>query len=266
MRAISVIPRSLALATLSLGVCLSFGCSSSSSSSDGAAGAGGASGRDGAAGAGGASGRDGAAGGDAAGGVDGGSDLAPTDSAPDAIVEMDAAALGDVSPEVTPADGPETLTLGSSSLAQGAAFLAVNTCAGANTSPPFTWTAGPAGTQSYAVSLTDLTINAVHWVIWDLPATTTSLPAALPGDTALASPPGAKQIHKVEFFGAGGAYRGPCPSGKNHVYQFEVNAIGAATLAGVGATPTAEGVKAAVQAASLAHGNLEGTSNATAAP
>ena len=92
------------------------------------------------------------------------------------------------------------------------------------------------------------------------------MPAALPGDTTLTTPAGAKQAHKVEFFGAGGAYRGPCPSGKNHIYQLEVDALGSATLAGVTGTSTTDAIKATVQAASLAHGDLDGTSDATAAP
>jgi Raf kinase inhibitor-like YbhB/YbcL family protein len=173
------------------------------------------------------------------------------------------ALLADISPEVTMTDGPMSMTLTSNALDQGGMFGVANTCAGANTSPPLTWTAGPAGTMSYVVVLTDLSINAVHWVIWDIPVATTSLPAALPGDTALVTPAGAKQVHKVEFFGAGGAYRGPCPNGTEHVYQFEVNAIPTEALV-VGATPTVESVKAAAQAASLAHGDLVGTSNAKA--
>lgn len=258
MRSIHVFPRLLACAALSFGV--SLGCSSSSSTSDGGDAAGGGGGADAASGRGGADAAGDGGGIDAAG--DGGVDAA-ADAATDVSRDV---LLADVSPEVMPTDGPASLALASGALPQGAAFQAANTCAGVNTSPALAWTAGPTGTASYAVSLTDLSINAVHWVIWDIPAGTTSLPAALPGDTALASPAGAKQIHKFEFFGAGGAYRGPCPRGANHVYQFEVNAIGSATLAGVGASPTAEGVKAAVQAASLAHGNLEGTSNATPAP
>ena len=161
---------------------------------------------------------------------------------------------------------PATMTLTSSALTEGATFAATNTCAGINTSPPLTWTGGPAGTMSYAVALTDLSINAVHWVIYDIPAATTSLPAALPPDTTLATPVSAKQIHKTEFFGAGGAYRGPCPSGNLHTYQFEVSAIPTTTLAGVTGTSTVEQVKAAVVAAARARGDLTGTSNASAPP
>lgn len=163
-------------------------------------------------------------------------------------------------------DGAATMTLTSAALTSGGTFQALNTCAGANTSPPLTWSAGPVGTMSYAVDLTDLSISAVHWVIWDIPAGTTSLPAALPGDTTLTTPVTAKQLHRAAFFGPGGAYRGPCPNGATHNYRFQVNAIGAATLAGVSNTSTSDDVKGLVQAASLGHGDLAGTSNAAAAP
>jgi Raf kinase inhibitor-like YbhB/YbcL family protein len=166
--------------------------------------------------------------------------------------------------DVANPDSAMSIALTSTALVSGGMFAAANTCAGADTSPPLTWTAGPSGTMSYAVALTDLDIGAVHWIIWDIPATTLALPADLPGDTTLTTPVMAMQVHKVEFFGAGGAYRGPCPSGATHTYQFQVNAIGTATLAGVTTSSTTEAVRTAVLAASLAHGDLLGTSNATA--
>jgi hypothetical protein len=193
--------------------------------------------------------------------VDGATD-ASQDGPQDAL--FDGFPADAISADVVPTDSADSLTLASPSLSEGATFLAVNTCAGADTSPALTWTAGPTGTLSYAITLTDLTIDAVHWVIWDIPATTTSLPAALPGTSTLTAPAGAKQVHKLEFFGAGGAYRGPCPSGKLHIYQFEVNAVGAATLAGVTTATNTDVVKATIQAGSLAHGDLSGISSATA--
>jgi Raf kinase inhibitor-like YbhB/YbcL family protein len=163
------------------------------------------------------------------------------------------------------------ITVTSSALSEGGNFLPQNTCAGANTSPPLSWTAGPAGTMSYAVALTDLSINAVHWVIYDIPVGTTSLPANLPDGATLTTPVMAKQIHRAAFFGAGSVYRGPCPSGNLHNYQFEVNAIPTAALTGIapggdGGPSTSDGVQAAAKAASLAHGDLTGMSNATAPP
>lgn len=247
---------------------MSLACSSSSGSKDGSAGdGGGGKTGDGAAGQGVAGATGDASSADTSPGDASLADVA-IDATPDAPGDgaVDGFAADAISADVVPTDSSASIVLTSTALSEGAAFAAANTCAGVNTSPPLTWSAGPAGTMSYAVILTDLSINAAHWVIWDIPSTTTSLAAALPGDTTLTTPAGAKQIHKLEFFGAGGAYRGPCPSGKNHIYQFEVNAIGAPTLAGVTGTSTVEAVKVAVQSASLAHGDLDGTSNATAPP
>jgi Raf kinase inhibitor-like YbhB/YbcL family protein len=157
------------------------------------------------------------------------------------------------------------MTLTSTAFANGGAFPPANTCAGVNTSPPLTWTAGPTGVTSYAVDLTDMTNGAVHWVIWDIPANTTSLPAALPGDATLTTPVMGKQLHRAAFFGAGSDYRGPCPNGAVHNYRFQVNAIPTATLAGV-AGMTTDQIKVLIQGVSLAHGDLNGTSDARMAP
>jgi Raf kinase inhibitor-like YbhB/YbcL family protein len=167
-------------------------------------------------------------------------------------------------------DGPQspaTMTLTSSALAEGAVFADTNTCAGVNTSPPLTWTPGPTGTMSYAVVLSDLKNAAAHWVIWDIPATTTSLAAALPGDTTLTTPPvGAQQLHKIEFFMAGGAYRGPCPGASGpHTYVFEVSAVPTAKLA-LGENPKTEEIRVQLQAVAIAHGDLSGTSSAMSPP
>jgi Raf kinase inhibitor-like YbhB/YbcL family protein len=133
-------------------------------------------------------------------------------------------------------------------------------------SPPLSWTAGPSGTMSYAVLLTDQTIDTIHWVIWDIAGATHALPAALARDAALTTPPGAKQAHYVTFFGtADNGYRGPCPSGNLHDYQFEVHALDVATLPIVTTASTPVDVKAQLLAHSLAHGDLVGTSTASMA-
>ena len=166
------------------------------------------------------------------------------------------------SPDDVPTGGASALTLTTPALAS-TTFLDENTCAGADASPPLTWTAGPAGTSSYAVILTNLSLGAVHWVIWDIPAEVTSLPAALPPAAILTAPADAKQVHELELFGAGGAYRGPCPRGTTRLYEFEIDALDTATLAGVTPASSAEDVTAAVKAASLTHGTIDGTSDAT---
>src|SRR5690606_19879882 len=57
-----------------------------------------------------------------------------------------------------------------------------------NESPELNWTPGPEGTQSYALVFHDLSNGFAHWAIWNLSASTQSLPPALPGDAMLTSP------------------------------------------------------------------------------
>ena len=140
-------------------------------------------------------------------------------------------------------------------------FPAANTCAGAtNDSLPLAWTAGPTGTLSYAVILTDMNNNLNHYAIWDIPPTTMSLPAALMKVYMPTAPAGAKQ---VSFMTAVKGYYGPCPSGATHTYQFVVYALDVATLPGVTMTSTPAQVRTQVLMHVLASGSLSGTSNAS---
>jgi len=96
---------------------------------------------------------------------------------------------------------------------------------GDNMSPGLSWTKGPPGTQSYAVLAEDAGVNrhdpVVHWVIFNIPSTTTSLPQNVPTDTTLEN--GAQQGKNVR--GSAG-YIGPKPpAGQTHPYHFEVFAL-----------------------------------------
>jgi len=96
---------------------------------------------------------------------------------------------------------------------------------GDNMSPSLTWTKGPAGTQSYAVLAEDTGVNRkdpiVHWVIYNIPSTTRSLPQNVPADATLEN--GAMQGKNVR--GAVG-YIGPKPpAGQTHPYHFQVFAL-----------------------------------------
>lgn len=153
--------------------------------------------------------------------------------------------------------GSGAFTLTSPVLAEGAMFAAELTCAGANRSPQLNWTAGPAGTMGYAVILTDLTNSFLHWVVWNIPATTYSLPAMLPAGSMLSTPMGARQ---VALNGSG--YFGPCPNGDTHMYQFAVHALDVATLSGLPASPTPAQANMAVVMRSIGRATLTGTSNA----
>lgn len=129
---------------------------------------------------------------------------------------------------------PPALTVRSDDFADGGTIppaLAFNGfgCTGENRSPSLSWTGAPAGTQSYAIVAHDpdapTGVGFFHWLVYDLPATTTSLPAG--GATAL--PAGA--VSGRTDFGSM-SYGGPCPphgSGP-HRYVFTVYALDVPTL------------------------------------
>src|SRR6478752_7075505 len=151
--------------------------------------------------------------------------------------------------------------LTSPKLTEGAKFADEYTCASGNAgkSVPLTWTAGPSGTLSYAVLLLDTNTMPPfnHWVIWDIPPTTTMLPEGLATDAMLTMPAGAKQKG-----GQGSGYLGPCPSGNSHVYKFTVYAMDVATLPGAMTSMSTADLATAVEAHDLASASLSGNSDA----
>lgn len=85
-------------------------------------------------------------------------------------------------------------------------------CTGKNLSPQLSWENAPAGTKSFAVTLYDPDAPTGsgfwHWVVFDIPTSTTQLPtgAGTPGHAGM--PAGA--VQSGTDFGAPG-YGGPCP-------------------------------------------------------
>jgi len=109
-----------------------------------------------------------------------------------------------------------------------------NTSFGADESPAFSWTAGPEGTQSYAIVMQDLVFMPqgepfAHWMLWNIPASVTSLPPALPGGDMPSEPAGASQVSFKQdnsFAGSGGC---------GNVYEFILLALSVPTVS-VGST------------------------------
>jgi Raf kinase inhibitor-like YbhB/YbcL family protein len=151
--------------------------------------------------------------------------------------------------------------LESPGLAPGASFPVTATCDGTNTSPALAWRDAPAGTQSFAVVLLDPDHTPppafTHWALFDVPASTTSLPE---GSSPGALPAGALEA-KNDYAGTGApfaqaAYAGPCPPpGAIHRYRFTVTALDVAHLEPVPATPAA--LAAAIATHKLAEATLE---------
>lgn len=119
-------------------------------------------------------------------------------------------------------EGPDSLGLTSPSFQEGR-IPAAFTCDGANTSPVLRWNAPPAATKSLALILNDRDPpmgSFVHWVLYNLPPTTQSLPESVPALDQL--PNGARQ-GRNDFGNIG--YGGPCPGHSDHRYVFMVFAL-----------------------------------------
>ena len=102
-------------------------------------------------------------------------------------------------------------------------------CEGENVSPALTWKVPPAGTKSFALLVHDPDAPTGgagwwHWVVYNIPAGTTSLPQGVGAADGSKLPAGVVQ-QKTDFGAAG--WGGPCPPvGDNpHRYVFTVYAL-----------------------------------------
>lgn len=117
---------------------------------------------------------------------------------------------------------------------------------GDNVSPPLEWSGGPDGTKSFALILFDTTYGMLHWVVWDIPATATSLPEAIAPGYDLSTPAGAHQVSAT-----GHGYFGPCSSGAiAGTYEYRLHALGVDMLDLTESSSPAD-AQAAVEAASI---------------
>jgi Raf kinase inhibitor-like YbhB/YbcL family protein len=237
----------------------------------GAAGNGGAG--SGGAQAGGGAASAGAASGSAAGGAgNSGASAGGSSGAPSAAAAGAAGMAGAAGAAGGAGSPPFALT--SSEHEEGATFADAFTCAGAGVSPALTWTPGPAGTKSYAITFFDTTLvsagnaNGYHWVLWDLPASTLALPGKLPSGATLTTPVSARQLSPDNPFDdlPKDTYFGPCPNaigGSNNTdsYAFTLYALDVERLSGE--LNSVKNVAAAIEAAKpLASTKLSGTSSA----
>jgi len=101
-------------------------------------------------------------------------------------------------------------------------------CDGGNVSPSLKWTGAPAGTKSFAINLYDPDAPTGsgfwHWVVFNIPPSTTSLPKNAGDVKAKLMPEGA--IQSRTDYGFDG-YGGMCPpkGDKPHHYTLTVYAV-----------------------------------------
>ena len=132
-------------------------------------------------------------------------------------------------------------------------------CKGGNVSPSLAWSGAPEGTKSFALMVHDPDAPTGsgwwHWVVYNIPAGTTSLPAGA-GDPARKLMPAGVVQGRTDYGAVG--YGGPCPPpGKPHHYYFRVYALKVAKLdLPADATPALIGFN--VRAQALDHAELMG--------
>src|SRR5881398_2164296 len=147
--------------------------------------------------------------------------------------------------------------LTSTSFKEGQPIPRQHTCDGVNVSPALEWSSAPPTAKTFAIICDDPDAPSgtwVHWVLYNLPASTSELP---------------ENVAKVESLDLGGArqgrndfrrpgYAGPCPPpGPAHRYFFKLYALDAPLKLMAGAQK--RDVEAAMQGHVLGTAQLMGT-------
>jgi Raf kinase inhibitor-like YbhB/YbcL family protein len=137
-----------------------------------------------------------------------------------------------------------TLTVTSTAFTEGGAIPADFTCNGAGARPPLQWSGASA--EAYAIVVNDPDApggDYHHWIVVDLPAGTTGVGAASPG-----------QARELKNSAGEAGWTAPCPPSGTHHYRFTVYALSAPTKA-----TTVENAFAAIEQTTVAAGTLTGT-------
>lgn len=146
--------------------------------------------------------------------------------------------------------GVRIMTLSSPAFTDGGMIPAKHAQPGHDVSPPLTWSGAPDSAVSFVLIVHDAdaavgdgTDDVLHWLVWNIPGTTTSLPEGmpqgpqiqLPGFTAAPAPGGGRgggggtagAVRQISV--SGPYYRGPAApaTGPPHHYIFELYALDA---------------------------------------
>ena len=153
------------------------------------------------------------------------------------------------------------LTVQSSSFAEGEMIPKEHSGEGADHSPPLTWSGVPAGTKELALIVHDPDAPVgtwYHWVLYNLPAAVSALPAGMPRDAVLQTPIKGRQ-GRNSWPSNNVGYRGPMPPPGHgrHRYIFTVYAVDAHIELAPNLA-TAEALKKKLAGHVLAEGELLG--------
>jgi Raf kinase inhibitor-like YbhB/YbcL family protein len=126
-------------------------------------------------------------------------------------------------------------------------------------SPALSWTGAPMGTQSFLLIMHDMDVapqrgadDVLHWIIWDIPGTATSLPEGLkPGDQADGSRIGRNIAGQNSYFG-------PAPPAGHPVHHYVLELYALDAKLGLPATATRADVMAALSGHVVARGAYYG--------
>jgi hypothetical protein len=139
------------------------------------------------------------------------------------------AGVGSAAAQQQQAPPPSKFQIMSSAFNDGGKIPTQFSCADPNgASPALSWSNAPAGAVSFAMVMHDTdaapqkgTMDVTHWILWNLPASSTSLTASVKPDS---SPDGIAQGKNIR--GVNG-YQPPCPppGATPHHYTFELYAL-----------------------------------------
>jgi hypothetical protein len=157
-------------------------------------------------------------------------------------------AIGGCSPpSIASPPGETDMRLTSPAFDEDGVIPSEHTCDGEDVSPPLAWSGAPDDTGAFVLLVEDPDAgDFAHWVLTNIPANTTELPAGQGDRIGRPGPNG---------FGSAG-WGGPCPPSGEHRYVFTLFALSDVIAAGDEAS--ASDVRAAMGSGVLAEARLTG--------
>ncbi len=154
-----------------------------------------------------------------------------------------------------------SLTLSSLDFDNGAPIAPKHSCEGEDLSPALQWSGLPEGTQSLVLMMMDYDapspkfalMSFNHWILFNIPADISSLPAGLTIEQAnqLGASTGRGSMFKKGYFG-------PCPPMGVHRYYFHLYALDT-ELVGLDEYPSRGALLKAMKGHVIGRGDLMGT-------